>query len=313
MQLVAPAVPLRSPLAVSYRTRIARSGSGAGEASGRRPLAWQRFSVRTGVVQDDGPYEDVPGHLYEPLVEWINYNFGGRPNSPADVEGGPRLAAAMRRVIPHGDGPLTVRAVTGSISHFDTDDKLLDAVDAALYLKAVTVGARRSLDELLMLGGSVWRVDPDGRRLIRRVDETAVSAFEAASSPDDAASTELREAWATAYGRNPNASDAWDHSIKAVEAALIPIVTPSQARATLGNVVGILDSQGSQWQLDLHGHDNSQSVGPLVSMLRLMWPNPDRHGSRTSRTPSLTEAQEVVHLAVTLVQWARCDAIVKRT
>jgi hypothetical protein len=279
----------------------------------RRALVWQRFSVRTGIVEDDGPYEELPSYLYEPLIEWVDSRFGGHRDSPADMEGGPRLAAATRRVVPRDDdSPLTVRAVTRSVSLFDTDDKLLDVVDAVLYLKEMAPDSLQSLDELLMLGGSVWRVDPDGTRLIRRVDETAQAAFETASSPDDAASAELRVAWAAAYGRNPNASDAWDHSIKAVEAVLIPIVTPTKAKATLGDVVGILNSQGSQWQLDLHGHDGSQSVAPLVSMLRLMWPNPDRHGSGTSRAPSLTEAQEVVHLAVTLVQWARCNALLKR-
>jgi len=48
-------------------------------------------------------------------------------------------------------------------------------------------------------------------------------------------------------------------------------------------------------------------VAPLVSMLRLMWPNPDRHGGESSRQPSLVEAQAVVHPAVTIVQWARSD------
>lgn len=264
-------------------------------------------------MQDDGPYEDVPSHLFGPLLAWIDSSFGGRPDSLADTNGGPRLAAAIRRGVVYEGNPITVRAVTASISPFDADEPVLDAVDAVLYLDEMSVGACLSLDELLMVGGSVWRVDPAGRRLVRRVDETATAAFEEASSPDDAASTELSEAWTAAYGRHPNASDAWDHSIKAVEAVLIPIVTPNKAKATLGDVVGILNSQGSQWQLDLHGHDDSQSVGPLVSMLRLIWPNPDRHGSGVSRTPSLTEAQEVVHLAVTLVQWARCNALLKRT
>jgi hypothetical protein len=282
------------------------------EFAGRRPLVWHRLSVRTGQVQNDGPYEEVPSHLFGPLLEWIDTNFGGESGSSADVKGGSRLAAAIRRGVVYEGNRITVRAVTASISPFDVDEPVLDAVDAVLHLDEMPLDARQSLDELLVLGGSVWRVDPAGRRLIRRVDETAVAAFEEASSPDDAASAELKEAWVSAYGRHPNASDAWDHSIKAVEAVLIPVVAPNKTKATLGDVVGILNSQGSQWQLDLRGHDNSQSVGPLVSMLRLMWPNPDRHGSGTSRTPSLTEAQEVVHLAVTLVQWARCNALLKR-
>jgi len=47
-------------------------------------------------------------------------------------------------------------------------------------------------------------------------------------------------------------------------------------------------------------------------MLRVMWPNPDRRGGRGSRQPSLAEAEAVVHLAVTLVQWARAGVISKR-
>jgi len=47
-------------------------------------------------------------------------------------------------------------------------------------------------------------------------------------------------------------------------------------------------------------------------MLRLMWPNPDRHGGRGSRQPSLAEAPAVVHLAVPLVRWARAGVISRR-
>jgi hypothetical protein len=54
-----------------------------------------------------------------------------------------------------------------------------------------------------------------------------------------------------------------------------------------------------------------KAAAPLVSM-RLMWPNPDRHGGRGSRQPSLAEAPAVVHLAMTIVQWARAGVISKR-
>jgi hypothetical protein len=40
-------------------------------------------------------------------------------------------------------------------------------------------------------------------------------------------------------------------------------------------------------------------------MLRLMWPNPDRHGGAERRVPELGETAGVVHLAVAIVQWAR--------
>jgi len=191
-------------------------------------------------------------------------------------------------------------------------DGLLDAADAVLYLAQVDPATCDSLDELLLLAGSAWQVGPNRDRLIRRVDPTATASLGDASSPNDVASAELGEAWTAAYARNPDASDAWDHSIKAVEAILIPIVTPNKAKATLGDVVGTLNSQGQLWKLALHGHDGSQSVAPLVAMLRLTWPNPDRHGGAGSRQPSLVEAQAVVHLAVTIVQWARSGVLAKR-
>jgi len=274
-------------------------------------LTWQRLSVRDGRAEDDGPHEGVPLHLFEPLRQWVDWAFGGEPGSAADCDGGSRLAAAIRHPVSSRAGrPVTVRDVTESLIRWP--EPMLDVVDAVLHLSEQSSGSCQSLNELLLLGGSVWQVDLGGRYLVRRVDATTTAAFAEASSPSDQASVELKDAWIAAYGRDPNASDAWDHSIKAIEAVLIPTVTPAKAKATLGDVVGILSSQGHLWQLGLHGNDGSHSVAALVSMLRLMWPNPDRHGGEGSREPSIDEAQAVVHLAVTIVQWARSGVLSKR-
>jgi hypothetical protein len=197
---------------------------------------------------------------------------------------------------------------------------MLDAVDAALYLKSQwnydSVESNEKflqLNELLRLGGSVWKVGDNGRQLVRRVDLTASEAFAQAEAPGDAASTELAEAWVRAFSRNPDASDAWDHSIKAIEAVLIPIVVPKQDKPTLGHVVSHLDRQGHLWKLLLPGPNDDYSIEPLVAMLRLVWPNPDRHGSAAKRrTPTLDEASSVVHLSVAIVQMARNGQIVRR-
>ena len=272
---------------------------------------WQPLSVRDGRISDEGPYEGVPRHLYQPLREWVDSHFGQSYESAADRYNGPRLMAAARLdIIPSRGHQVTVRTVTEAL--FLSPDRMLDVVDAALHLDAFEQYELDPLDEILLLGGSVWQVDSGGHRLVRRVDATAQEAFRAASSPGDVASSELHEAWSAVYGRNPDASDAWDHSIKAVEAVLIPIVTPRKEKATLGDVLGSLNGQGSLWHLVLHGHDGSRDVAPLVAMLRLMWPNPDRHASSNSRKPSLDEAQAVVSLAVVIVQWARVGALSKR-
>jgi hypothetical protein len=122
-------------------------------------------------------------------------------------------------------------------------DAMLDIVDAVLHLKEQRPESVAALNELLMRGGSVWRVDPSGRRLTRRVSSTATAAFTEAIAPGDVAAQELEEAWQNANARNPSASDAWDHSIKAVEAVLIPLVVPGQESPHIGHVIGQLDRQ----------------------------------------------------------------------
>ena len=285
-------------------------------------MSWQPLSVRDGRAENEGPYEGVPRHLFQPLRHWVDMSFTGESGFMDGYWGGPRLAAALRYPItPRPGQPLTVQELTLSLQNVVGTSVMLDVVDAVLHLyssflsidSSFTWSRRyRELDEVLELAGSVWRVGPDRDRLVRRVDPAATAAMVEASSPMDTASAELREAWNVAYGRNPDASDAWDHSIKAVEAVLIPVVTPNKAKATLGDVVGVLNSQGQLWQLEVYGHDGTRDVAPLVSMLRLSWPNPDRHGGQGGRKPSLVEAQAVVHLAVTIVQWTRSGVLSKR-
>jgi hypothetical protein len=166
------------------------------------------------------------------------------------------------------------------------------------------------LDRILELGGSVWRATAHG--LVRRVDPLAQQAFDAATRPRDSASEELDEAWDRAYGRNPNASDAWDHAIKAVEAGLRPIVIPRQAGGHIGHIVGELDHRGDRFEMPLESKQGLTPIQTLVGMLRLLYPNPDRHVGPDHRVPTLEEARAVVHLAVTIVQWARDGQIVRR-
>jgi hypothetical protein len=170
----------------------------------------------------------------------------------------------------------------------------------------------QNLRLILAAGGSVWTVSPDNRSLQRAVDPQTQAAFELTTSFADVASNELREAWANAYGRQPDPSDAWDHSIKAVEAVLRPIVCPNNTKATLSNVIGELRAQ--PWTLMLRGRVRDHNVQPLIEMLDLMWPDPNRHGSPSPEPPAtLEEARAVVQLAVTVVQWARDGQIVTKS
>jgi hypothetical protein len=162
------------------------------------------------------------------------------------------------------------------------------------------------------------RAAPPYPRLTKqlRVDPVATEAYDQATTPEHAASAELREAWTTAYGRHTNPSDAWDHAIKSVEAVL---VVPTQAGAHIGHVIRQLDRQAERWdtlirfnQTKAPDNPPHNSMQALVGMLRLIYPNPDRHVGRDHPLPSIEETRAVVHLAVTIVQWGRDGQILRR-
>lgn len=270
---------------------------------------WRPRSIREGIRSYEGPYEGIPNHLQASLEAWLRNQFGW--NSRAlDTDFMLRLASSIQIPVGYSFSGNSIDAQI--FAHLDGNHELyLDAIDCALHLSGGKDAVR--LRDTLHLAGSVWTVSEDGTSLVRRVDVTAGQAFSAATSHADTASEELKEAWHNAYSRNPNASDAWDHAAKAVEAALIPLVVPTQAKPHLGHVLGQLRGQPQRWRLVLPGANEKHSAEPLVAMLDLIWPNPDRHASDSRRVPSLEEAEAVVQLAVTIVQWARNGALESAT
>jgi hypothetical protein len=57
-----------------------------------------------------------------------------------------------------------------------------------------------------------------------------------------------------------------------------------------------------------------QKWDTIDAMLRLIWPNPDRHGSGAgaTRKPDLYDAQAVLQIAITVVQFVRAGVVVNR-
>lgn len=202
-------------------------------------------------------------------------------------------------------------------THIETgDEELLDAIH-------ITLGVLRSgptiprhppwqeVDRMLATGRSAWRATEKG--LVHRAEPSAQAAFEQAIATPGSVSTELTEAWEKAHARQSNPGDAWDHAIKAIEAVLIPIVVPKKAKANLGDVIGQLDGQPHLWKLGIRGRNRDHSVKPLVDMLTLLWPDPNRHGSPTPEAPATPEeGRALVNLATTIVQWAYDGLIARR-
>lgn len=263
---------------------------------------WKPLSVRTGVREDSGPFEGVPPHMLQPVHGWLSYALGSR-NDRVQT-----LANAVRVPLPINYADYLFRAYWARIE--GSEESILDTVDALLKMAPdVYEGFEKwaeKLENILLAGGSVWTVNTDLDGLERRVAQTSSDAFQQAVAPGDDAAEELSTAWALAYGRNPDPSDAWDHAIKAVEATLIPIVVPNKAKATLGDVAGVLKSTPSSWSFGLPGAPGHENGAALEALIRHIWPNPDRHGGGSNtRVPSQTEAESVVQIAVLLVNLCR--------
>jgi hypothetical protein len=257
-------------------------------------MTWQRLSVRRGLRAEDALVEGIPDYLTYPLVEWLRTEFGWhRPSS----RGGGVDQVLLQRLATATRIPVRSSSAVGGISHQITeaiqrnDELFLDVLDATLYFRGAAANTA-SLLQILQTGASAWTLFPDGRGLQKRVEETAVDAFKAATTAEDSVSLELAEAWMAAFGRNPDPSDAWDHSIKALEELLIPVVLPEVAKPNLGGVAGQLEAASHKWKLAPSTSSQTLDDGKtLAAMIRVIWPNPDRHGGGAERrAPGQPEA-----------------------
>jgi hypothetical protein len=274
----------------------------------------QRLSHRLKGLVPDGPFEGIPDHLRYPVHHWFATAIGDEGDGPWRSGAMRELAIRFRtNVPPDYDIPRLVRVLLVILDGQD-QEMALDMVDAALDVLGPNLNGWETLQKHLDAGASAWKVADDRISLTGVVSDEAQATYEQAASVADEATKELKVAWANAFGRNGDPSDAWDHAIKAVEDVLIPEMMPNNGNATIGHVVGELAGQnGAAWKLALPGNNQDHDVAHLVSMLRLIWPNHDRHGGTgPKRTPSRQEARAVVTLAATIVQWHREGSVLQR-
>lgn len=266
-------------------------------------VPYRRLSARRGLADDTDLIEGVPDHLRGYMLQWVHYHVDYQDyDYPVQLINGVIADARIPAPVP-GAG----KAHDAIFEHCKTDDGLLDVVDALLNLTNGDVAD--VLRTQLERGGSAWTVAASGKELQARVDVTAHQSADRALTPTDAATVELAEAWSKIYGRSPDPSDGWDHAIKAVESVLAPIVIPANPKATLGTIIKAIEDKPQKWTLVVQSSEQTTGVETLAAMLRLMWPNPDRHAGANHRTPSQSEAAAVVQLAVVIVQWCRDGAL----
>jgi hypothetical protein len=264
---------------------------------------WRPLSMRQGQRPVPELREDFTPAATRALVYWLEGQYGYR-SQPRANEALVISVALACDVEVRSDlyDPSPMRQLLNAAA--SSDEVMLDVLDATLYRGPAI--SSDTLRTVLVDAHSVWTVSQNNKSLERRVTTSAGDAVRSAAAPADDASTELLEAWAKAYGMKPDASDAWDHSIKAVEALLIPLVVPNKAKANLGDALGQMKANHERY-----------TFGPVAEaegvekLLRLLWPNPDRHAGAERRIPTIEEARGIVHLAVAVVQWLRDGLIVK--
>lgn len=232
-----------------------------------------RFSVRAGLTEapeHDGPFENVPEHLQQPLQEWVGYALDTDDlGDHTDEEAVERTLCLRLRISPSKQGRFSTyhAALTTAVG-----PRLLDVIDAVLAYKA-ECGAEdpdaiRRLTAILDDAGSAYcvaesgdgleeRVSPAVRDAVRRTIADAAAEQSAGSAADH-----LTTAWQAAYGRSPNAVRAYSEAIKAVESAAHAVVQPNNAKATLGTMLGEINNARHKFATALSTPARNDPVAP---------------------------------------------------
>lgn len=268
---------------------------------------FQALSQRmAGSPLDRTLYDGVPDWLAMPLRDWLL--------EVLTDELARRVALHLRIAADHSDYQLVL------LSSVKAPERLLDIVDATLQLHPAWPGIQygdyafdrllQDLDDTLLDGGSLYRIDRDSQCLVRRIDATVQAAAEATiKSAPEAAADHLRQAWVAAYGRNPDPDKVFNEAIRGVEEVACPLVEKKRAAsgtATLGTVLGELGNSKHLWELVLRDKDgNHRDITALTVMMETLWQaQTSRHGGGPkSGRQDPAEAEAGLHLAVLIVQW----------
>lgn len=306
---------------------------------------WQPLSVRgRGVAVSETLYEGLPPHLRAPVLHWFECQFDDSSFEPdlsfrlslnheAMEARALRIANRLRWKLERtGEGGVFgasyFKAILAMSRNAD-DMQMLDLVDAALAERndpaAINWGrdGKRSgvpntpedLNVILLDGGSAYQVNDSGSGLERRVPEVVKEAARSASESSAASRTHLEAAWAAAYGRRPEPTVAYAEAVKAIEAAIIPLVLPNDPQATLGKALAHLRNNPDLWQLSiLDSKGDPAEIEPLVGLLRLVWQGQrDRHaGTRTAIAVTPEAAETAVHAAAMIVYWLSRSGLQRR-
>ncbi len=282
---------------------------------------WRPLGVDTeeAVAEYDALHDGMPKWMWAAFWAWVReavtifrrYSDGSGRVPMLDTDLAEGMCQRLRIPLTN----LRARKVESQFGNYqlktamETFVKHPQPLQIADYLLAHDGHAKaEELDALLQRSKSAWAVGVRAGHpgLVRRVPLGVQVAGDSVMARAGRAGVRLARAWEELYGIQSNASAAYALAIKAVEDAAVPVVSPDNARATLGTVLKQIEDQ-DDWQLPMEReHDRAPSRDVLIGMMRILWHGQhDRHGGQPSAPGdvSMEEAVVAVSLAVTLVNW----------
>ena len=253
------------------------------------------------------PVDGVPDFLWQYAMRWIENAL----NDDASIACGLSIDLRLERAGNYLDFQGANYAVRSCLE--ETGHDQYTALDVIDWLLGHSYGQADALEYILKSAGHVLRVSPDGNRLVERIDPALWDEYEQVTQPDDQASQYMQEAWALAFGREPNLSDAWGRAIKAIETLLKPIVSPKNNKATIGSMTSELRQAPGKWECKLPDRDYKTNgeinvkpgIEVFIDALATIGYQPDRHGSDQPQDIDEATARSILFLATTVVGWLR--------
>lgn len=263
---------------------------------------WVPLSVRLGRRAPFVPVEDIPDYLWSSLLGWAE----GVACSENDF----RRAERKLRIRAHVGFPSYSYARSLLCSCREDDLLTFDVID---FLLSLPWSNSLVLEEILKDVSHVFRVSPEGDRLVYRLQPEVWSLYEEATRSDDQASEYLQRAWACAFGRDPDFGEAWALSVKAVEAVLCPLVSPEDVKPTLGKSLGALRDTPDRWhcilpdrEYKLDGNLEVKSgFDVFVDVVAAIGYQPGRHGGTEIVEVDGEVARCITLQAATVLGWVR--------
>jgi hypothetical protein len=254
------------------------------------------------------PYEDVPDHLVREIWDWVQSAIVSM-RSESETQIRLRMISVELRLVLPGREWTDIFDALGR-KCFDDRSLMLDVVELVLERLDPWVSKPDVLAAVLVAGNSAYAVRDDGHGLELRLAVGVRNAItETARHATGSAGEHLTAAWNAAYGRKTDAPKAYSESIKAVEAATARLVSPNNAKQTLGTMIRDVSAKPSKWKFAV-ADANGDGVATILRMMRILWDGQtSRHGGLVStRSETIVEARAAVHIAVALVQFATSKA-----